>query len=154
MVTQQDLLPDLVNTFTSLDDQCAVVLIGSVANGTHGLESDIDLNVFFPKEGLAYGHPYVGDDNRWQLQVKDQLHGFRIDIAWETYEGLALRLRGDGPSDCWPFSNGRILYDPSGVVQARMNIAQDWFRDHPDVARDFAKARADAKQEQRRRCQQ
>jgi predicted nucleotidyltransferase len=82
-------LGEIVEAFQSLDSTCGIVLIGSVAHGNERPQSDLDLNLFFSGSRELPRHAYIGDDNRWQLKVKDQLQGIRIDVAWETYEGLS-----------------------------------------------------------------
>ncbi|MBC8356161.1 MAG: nucleotidyltransferase domain-containing protein [Planctomycetes bacterium] len=135
MSLQQDIVPELVKDINSYHDECAIVLIGSVAWGSERPESDIDFNIFFPNDhDDCRESPYIDSDNRWQLKVKGELHGIRIDIAWETYDGLEGHLLGDGPINCWPFSNGKILHDPSGTVAPCLTRAQRWFAKHADIA--------------------
>ncbi|WP_366917903.1 nucleotidyltransferase domain-containing protein [uncultured Gimesia sp.] len=100
MSVHQRIIPGLLEVCASIHPDCAVVLIGSVAQGTERPCSDLDLNLIFPGDELPQNqHPYVGDDNRWQLVVKDKIEGIRIDIAWETQQvlgrnGSSFELRG------------------------------------------------------------
>jgi hypothetical protein len=131
----QDILPDLVEDIKAYHDECAIVLIGSVARGEERPESDLDLNIFLPDDdGVSQPSPYIDGDNRWQLKIKRDVNGIRIDIAWETYERLAEHLQGDGAADCWPFSNGKILHDPRRMVEPCLANARKWFDEHPDTA--------------------
>jgi len=144
-----DILPELVEEIKSHHRQCAVVLIGSVAKGIERPESDIDLNVFFPeRDEDCDASPFVDDDNRWQLRMKGKRQGLRIDVAWETYEGLKSRLEGDGAVDCWPFSCGKILYDPQNMVEPLMAAVRLWFCRHPEIASRLLADYTAAKQDQ------
>ena len=135
MSLQQDILPELVEEIRTHHQQCAVVLIGSVARGDERTESDVDLNIFFPdRRDDCYASPFVDDDNRWQLRKKIERQGVRIDVAWETYKGLQRRLEGDGPAKCWPFSNSKILHDPLGMIAPCLTVSRLWFDEHPEIA--------------------
>ena len=135
MGLHQDILPDLVADIISHHHECAIVLIGSVARGQERPESDVDLNVILPNDDVNYHKsPYVDRDNRWQLRMKRHVQGIRIDIAWETYQGLEKRLQRDGPFYCWPFSNGKILHDPHGMVDPFLSVARRWFHEHANIA--------------------
>ena len=90
----------------------------------------------------------IASDNRWQLKMKREVHGIRIDVAWETYEGLEQQLQGDGPVNCWPFSDGKILRDPSGVVESCLTIARRWFDQHADIRERIEAEYLKAKQKQ------
>jgi predicted nucleotidyltransferase len=152
MGRHQEILPQLVEICTAIDPECGVVLIGSVARGVERANSDIDLNILFPGDECVVGvHRYIAADNRWQLQVKDQIEGIRIDVAWETEQALLERVSGDGAACCWPFSQGQVLYDPLGVAARPLNIAQAWFAAHRAVAERYEAEYAAAKAEQRRR---
>lgn len=108
-----DIIPQLVEACASIHSGCGVVLIGSVARGTQHSDSDIDLNLVFPDDDRPLGqHPYVADDNRWQLVLKGVVCGIRVDVAWETERALLKRLQSDDIVNSWPFSNGRVLRDP------------------------------------------
>lgn len=149
MSVYQSVLPDLVEHLTSFHDECAIVLIGSVAGGQERPDSDLDLNLFFPDDDDTYlASPYIDSGNRWQLSMKPTFHGIRIDVAWETYGGLKERLEGDGPIHCWPFSNGKILHDPSGAIEPCMAVARRWFREHADVAQRIEAEYTEAKRQQ------
>ena len=149
MGLHQDILPDLIEDIQSYHDECAIVLIGSVAMGNERPKSDLDLNIFLPDEDSAcQPSPYIGSDNRWQLKVKREVHGIRIDVAWETYEGLEQQLQGHGPAGCWPFSNGKILHDPNGVVQPYITTARTWFDQHADIRERIEAEYLKAKQKQ------
>ena len=135
MGLHQVILRDLVEDIKSYHNECAIVLIGSVARGQERPESDLDLNIFFPDDDVTcHASPYVDTDNKWQLKMKCKVQGVRIDVAWETYQGLEERLQGDGPIHCWPFSNGKILHDPSGMVEPCLTVARTWFHRHADIA--------------------
>ena len=135
MGLHQDILPELVEDIKSYHDECAIALIGSVARGQQRPESDLDLNIFVPDDDVnCYKSPYIDKDNKWQLKMKCHVQGVRIDVAWETYQGLENHLRGDGPIHCWPFSNGKIFHDPSGTVARCLTVAQRWFQEHADIA--------------------
>ena len=146
MALHREILGEVVETFRTLDPACGIVLIGSVAHGNEQPQSDLDLNLFFSGSCELPQHAYIGNDNRWQLKVKDELQGIRIDAAWETYEGLEHLLHGDGPRGCWSFSRGEILHDPSGRVASGQLIARQWFRNHPAVVAQLERDYADAKQ--------
>ena len=154
MGLHQEILPRLVEICTSIHPVCGVVLIGSVARGMERADSDVDLNILFPGDDCPLEvSPYIAADNRWQLKVKDEIEGIRIDVAWETEHGLMDKLSGDGAMYCWPFSNGRMLHDPRGVAGRSLKIAQAWFAERrDDVARNEAEYAA-AKAEQLRRRQ-
>ncbi len=97
MGLHQDILPDLIEDIQSYHDECAIVLIGSVARGKERPESDLDLNIFLPDDDSAcHASPYIGSDNRWQLKIKCEVRGIRIDVAWESYQRLGKRLQVDG----------------------------------------------------------
>lgn len=148
MGLQLEILPDLLEDIKSYHDECAIVLIGSIANGNERPESDLDLNIFLPDDDEALNvSPYISNDNRWQLKVKREVHGIRIDVAWETYQGLERHLR-DGPADCWPFSNGKILHDPSRRIEPCLTIARTWFDEHADVAKSIEAKYHISKQQQ------
>ena len=143
------IIADLLREIETHHQRCAVVLIGSVAHGSERAHSDIDLNIFLPgdsDDGLA--SPFVSPDNRWQLSMKGKRDGVRIDIAWETYDGLSRRLEGDGPAECWPFANGKILRDPEGVVAPLLSVARSYFDSHPEVAGKLQEQYRAAKQKQ------
>jgi predicted nucleotidyltransferase len=150
MTLHRDVLGEIVEAFQTLDPACGIVLIGSVARGDERPQSDLDLNLFFSGLRELPRHSYIGDDNRWQLQVKDELRGIRIDVAWETYEGLEGRLQGDGPSVCWSFSRGTILHDPSGKLASCQTLARQWFQEHAAVVEQLEREYAAAKQIQAR----
>ena len=149
MSLHQELLPVLVEDIRSYHEACAIVLIGSVARGQERPESDIDLNIFLPEgDAISHASPYVDHDNRWQLRVKSKMRGVRIDVAWETYQGLKERLRRDGPINCWPFSNGVVLYDCSEAVAPCLHLARTWFEERPEVAERIEREYLKAKQRQ------
>jgi len=150
MTLHREVLGEIVETFQTLDPACGIVLIGSVARGNERPQSDLDLNLFFSGSGTLPQHAYIGEDNRWQLKIKDELRGIRIDVAWETYDGLEERLQGDSPRDCWSFSRSEILYDPSGKLASCQALAQQWFQEHPAVTEQFEREYAAAKQIQAR----
>jgi predicted nucleotidyltransferase len=151
MSIHHEILPGLVEDCTRIHDRCGVVLIGSVARGTQRASSDIDLNIVFPDdEGPLRASPYVAEDNRWQLKVKDEIHGVRIDVAWETQHALLDRLRGDDIVNCWPFSMGRVLRDPCDVARPCLDLAKAWFAEHSDIASRFNAELAAAKVRQMR----
>ena len=146
MSRHQDIIPNLVSVCSQIHEDCGVVLIGSVARGTERPDSDIDLNIIFPGDVCPAGqHPYIDDDNHWQLVIKDTVDGIRVDVAWETERALLGRLRSDDVLNCWPFSNGRVLYDPSNVAAPCLQIAKHWYSQHPDIAARFEAAYAEAK---------
>ena len=150
MSPHHDLIPHLVDVCATIHDRCAVVLIGSVACGTQRPNSDVDLNIILPGDEAPVGqHPFIDDDNRWQLVVKDIVNGIRIDVAWETERALLDRLRSDDVVHCWPFSNGRILRDPSNVAAPCLEIAKEWFRNHPEIVAEYESTYAEAKRRQR-----
>lgn len=127
-----------------------MVLIGSVAQGKERPCSDLDLNLIFPGDELPENeHPYVDDNNRWQLVVKDNIEGVRIDIAWETQQVLTEYVAGPQVRGCWPFSNGRILRDPLKVASPSLAIANQWYLDHPEVREGYERDYAEAKRRQR-----
>ncbi|MEQ8786292.1 MAG: nucleotidyltransferase domain-containing protein [Pirellulaceae bacterium] len=135
----------------SIDARCSVVLIGSVARGEQRTRSDLDLNLIFPGDECPLGrHPYVAEDNRWQLQVKDQIEGVRIDVAWETEHALLGRLRGDDVVNCRPFSQGRVLHDPGGIATTCLDMVKTWFAEHPEIASRFEASLAETKAKQLR----
>ena len=142
------ILPDLVEHVKSYHPDCSIVLIGSVARGRQRAESDIDLNIFFAAEDDVQASPYVDADNRWQLSMKPKFRGVRIDVAWETYDGLGQRLAGDGALRCWPFSNGKILHDPAGTVAEYLEVARRWFLTHPEDAQRIQSEYTEAKRQQ------
>ena len=149
MGLHQEVVAAFVDEMRLCGDDCAIVLIGSVAAGTERETSDLDLNLFFVDEASAHRlSPYVDDDNRWQLQVKRVDRGVRIDVAWETFDGLAERLRDDGPADCWSFSRGTILHDPHKAVEPLQLAARRWFEEHPEVGARHAAQYAEAKRRQ------
>ena len=91
------------------------MLTGSVVRGQERPESDIDVNIFLPDDEVArHASSFIDADNRWQLKLIWRVQGVRIDVAWESYQGLLEYPQGDGAVHCWPFFNGRILYDPNG----------------------------------------
>jgi hypothetical protein len=150
MSVHQRIIPGLLEVCASIHPDCAVVLIGSVAQGTERPCSDLDLNLIFPGDELPQNqHPYVGDDNRWQLVVKDKIEGIRIDIAWETQQVLIDYVAGPQVRACWPFSNGRILRDPLNVAAPSLAIANQWYVDHPEVRERYERVYAEAKRRQR-----
>ena len=149
MSPQQTIIPELLSEIEAYHRQCSVVLIGSVANGTEREQSDVDLNIFLSEYGKEdVSSPFVDSDNRWQLRMKGERGGVRIDVAWETYDGLTKRLEGDGPAECWPFSNGKILRDPQGIVAQLLTVAQLWYDNHPEVARRMRDVYLAAKRKQ------
>jgi len=151
MGLHQDILPYLVDICASIHDQCGVVLIGSVARGTERTDSDIDLNIIFPRDEYPLNQsPYVDDDNRWQLRMKDHVQGIRVDVAWETERALLERLDGEEVINCWPFSTGKILHDSGEIAGPCLDIAKTWFADHPDVASRYEAEYAEAKRRQMR----
>lgn len=146
MGRHQDAIPHLVGVCSQIHESCGVVLIGSVARGAERPDSDIDLNIIFPGDVCPIGqHPYIDYDNRWQLMIKDAVDGIRIDVAWETECALLDRLRSDDVLNCWPFSNGRVLYDPSNVAAPCLHIAKHWYSRHPEIAARYEAAYAEAK---------
>ena len=150
MSIHQRILPGLVEECASIHPDCAVVLIGSVAQGTQRAGSDLDLNLIFPGDQRPQTeHPYVGDDNRWQLVVKDHVEGIRIDVAWETEQALHEHVTGPQVRGCWPISNGRILRDPLQIAAPLLAIAHQWYVDHPDVREQYERDYAEGKRRQR-----
>ncbi len=150
MVRHQDIIPHLVDECASIHEGCSLVLIGSVARRTERPDSDIDINIIFPGDDCPVGrHGYVGDDNRWQLVVKDIVQGIRVDVAWETERALLNRLQSDDVLNCWPFSHGRVLHDPRNIASPALRIAKQWYRDHPEVAQRYESAYAEAKRVKR-----
>jgi hypothetical protein len=146
MGLHHDILPYLVEICVSIHDECGVVLIGSVARGTERMNSDIDLNIIFPRDECPlHRSPYVDDDNCWQLKLKDHVQEIRIDVAWETQTALLERLYGEDVVNCWPFSNGQVLHDPYEIAAPCLTIAQNWFASHADVASRYEAAYAAAK---------
>ena len=151
MPTHHDIIPKLVDECASIHAGCGVVLIGSVARGTEIAGSDIDLNLIFLGNECPMGqHPYVAEDNRWQLVMKEVVEGFRIDVAWETEQALLERLQSDDVVNCWPFSHGRVLRDAKRVAARCLRIARAWFRNHPEIVARYEAVYAEAKQQQRR----
>lgn len=117
MGLHHDILEHLVSRCAAIHEECGVVLIGSVARGAERTDSDIDLNIIFPRDECPLGRsPYVDDHNRWQLRVRDELQGIRIDIV-------------AGPC---------------------LELAKEWFANHPDVASRFEQEYAAAKRQQLR----
>jgi len=53
MGLHQDIVPDLIENIQSYHDECAIVLIGSVAMGNERPKSDLDLNIFLPDDDSA-----------------------------------------------------------------------------------------------------
>lgn len=131
MGIHQEVLSGIVEEIKTYHTECGIILIGSVATGTERPESDLDLNIFLPEADTTHANPYIDDDNRWQLRVKAVIRGVRIDVAWETYDGLKTQVSGDGAANCWPCSRGKVLHDPSGVVGECLAIAKAWFAEHP-----------------------
>lgn len=151
MSLHQNILPQLVEVCRSIHEKCGVVLIGSVARGTERADSDIDLNLIFPRDECPLNRSsYVEEDNRWQLRLKDQVEGIRIDVAWETQHVLFDRLKSKAITDCWPFSNGLILHDPCVIATPCLNMAKKWFAEHPDVTSHYQTVYAAAKHNQMR----
>jgi predicted nucleotidyltransferase len=149
MTIQQDILPRVVEICASIHDRCGVVLIGSVARGAERADSDLDLNLVFPGDERPVGrHPYVAEDNRWQLVVKDKIRDIRVDVAWETERALLARLQSDEIRDCWPFSWGRVLRDPAKIVAPCLNLAREWYQRHPEVAERYEADYTEAKRKQ------
>ncbi len=152
MSRHHEIIPHLLEVCSSIHNDCGVVLIGSVARGTERPESDIDLNIIFPEDVCPVRQDsYIDDDNRWQLVIKDNVQGIRVDVAWETRFALLKRLRSDDVLNCWPFSNGRILHDPCNVAAPCLAIAKEWYREHPEVAARYESEYVEAKRRQRRR---
>ncbi|MDP6446152.1 MAG: nucleotidyltransferase domain-containing protein [Pirellulaceae bacterium] len=152
MSSQRRVLPDVLGVCREIHDRCAVVLIGSVARGGERPNSDIDLNIIFPGDELPQQtHRYVDDDNRWQLQLKDEIRGVRIDVAWETESELMRHVTGDDVIHCWPFSNGVILHDPYDIASPSLKIAQQWFAERPEIGARIEQQYDDAKSKQRQR---
>jgi hypothetical protein len=148
MSIQQELLPQLVGICARIDPKCSVVLIGSVARSMERADSDLDLNIILPGDEVPLArHPYIADDNRWQLQVKDTIQSVRIDVAWETEQALRDRLSGGGIAECWPFSQGRVLHDPLQIAEPLVELARNWFAIRPAIAAkleaEYAAAKAD-----------
>ena len=149
MGTHQDILPQVISTCASVHEECGVVLIGSVARGTERSDSDLDLNVIFPRDDCPLDRsPWIDSDNRWQLQRKDEIQGIRIDIAWETQQALLKRLNSDDVVNCWPFSNGVVLRDPCNVASPCLDIARQWFANQLAVTSRFEQQYAKARREQ------
>lgn len=149
MSVHQRIIPGLIEVCTTIHPYCGVVLIGSVAKGMERPDSDLDLNLIFPgDECPTYKHSYVGGDNRWQLVVKDNIEGIRIDIAWETQRALSDYVAGPQVRACWPFSNGRILRDRLKVAAPSLAVANQWYVDHPDVRERYGRDYAEAKRRQ------
>ncbi|MCA9247191.1 MAG: nucleotidyltransferase domain-containing protein [Planctomycetales bacterium] len=152
MGIHQELLPGLVRKCAAIHPECAVVLIGSVARGAEREGSDIDLQLLFPGDERPVGaSTYVADDNRWQLQLKEQVEGVRIDVAWETEHALWQRLRSDEAISCWPLSRGTILHDPADIARPCLELARQWFAERPEIAARFEQQYTAAKRQQRLR---
>jgi len=154
MGLHQEILPQVLGTCASIHEECGVVLIGSVARDAARPDSDLDLNIIFPRDECPLGmSSYVESNNRWQLQLKDVVQGVRIDVAWETEHALLERLSGDEAVNCWPFSGGTIVRDPRNVAGPCLELARAWFAAHPDVALRFEQEYNEAKREQLARRQ-
>ncbi len=152
MGLHHDIIPHLLDVCVSIHDECGVVLIGSVARGTERPDSDVDLNIIFPGDDCpVQQNSWVDDANRWQLVMRDNVQGIRVDVAWETEHALLKRLRSDDIINCWPFSKGRLLHDPCGIAAPCLQIAKEWYGRHPDVALRYESEYIETKHEQRRR---
>ena len=123
MTPQRRILPHVAEMIQQLHPGCSIILIGSVARGEERPEdSDLDLNIFFPTEPTPSA--WIGDDNRWQLQVKQTINGVRVDVAWETIDFLELEVTTDGP--LWIISFGEIVQDPSNRIEPCLRLARKW----------------------------
>ena len=149
MSIHNEILQQLVDRCVSIHEECGVVLIGSVARNAQRSDSDLDLNIIFPRDEYpADRSPWSADDNRWQLQLKEVVQVIRIDVAWETQQGLLKRLNSEDAINCWPFANGTILRDPCDVAGPCLEIAKKWFSQRPEVASRFEQQYTEAKRKQ------
>lgn len=152
MSPQRKALSSVVVSVRQLHPKVAIFLIGSVARGVERSRSDIDINLLFPGAELPpVPSRYVGEDNRWQLVAKEKRQGLTIDVAWEVEASLRERLLGNEAQECWPFSWGEAIWDPSGIATECLTLARNWFDAHPEVARQRQWAYDRAKNRQRQR---
>lgn len=101
-------------------DIVALMLFGSVAAGTAGADSDLDLLAVLAE------HPEPWGVDKF-LQQGIPVEWFRF-----TLEHLA-HLCATAPYLLHPFAGARPLYDPEGTATALLSPLRGYFASHPEV---------------------
>ena len=139
MSRQRELLPRLIELVLSIEPECGIVLIGSVSSGYERPESDVDLFVVTRgSERLPIPDSKVLHEEEGMTLVESQVDGLIVHFAcWPAY-ALARSLAAT-PHVFYPFSQGEILIDPAGLAHKHQDIAREYFKGNPRIAKLWAK---------------
>jgi len=125
----REILPEVVQAIQDHHPDCSIILFGSVARHQERPDSDLDLQVLLHDTSVS--SPWVVPTNRWQLQVMCEMHGIRIDVAWETIDFFEAEVETDGPF--WILSCGETICDPSGRAEPCLQKIRSWAQDNVEL---------------------
>ncbi|MHC5036245.1 MAG: GNAT family N-acetyltransferase [Planctomycetota bacterium] len=128
----REALPSLVEAIREATPNGGIMLQGSVRDGTEREDSDIDITIVVPDDGVIAHNKFVNPENQGQM-IRAFHRGIPIDINWFTHAQMTGIFRERGAHGFFLFSNGEILSDPLGLAEACQALAGKYFDEHPDI---------------------
>ncbi len=106
----QSWVPDLVSTIVSTFDPNKIVLFGSVANGSDGPDSDIDLLVVLDHAAMSERRSIMVEMRRAARNIAAP-----HDLLVTSAEDFERNSSVPGTTEFEPAQHGRVVYERSGA---------------------------------------
>lgn len=102
-----------------------LLVFGSVANGTHRGDSDLDVFTV-----LETSEPTSGIDNTWIDGIKVGNVFFTLDVFAHGVTTVPYLLH--------PLAGAKMFYDREGVLQPLFTELREFFADHPEIVEEWS----------------
>lgn len=120
----EEILKQVVTDAESDANTLGLLLFGSVANGTHREDSDIDLITI-----LRTNKPASGVNNT-------NIDGIKVGNIFLTYEVL-IHSVDTVPYLLHPLGNAKLLFDREGSFEPLMDQIRGYFSDHQEIEAEW-----------------
>jgi predicted nucleotidyltransferase len=120
----QGLLEEVVKVAFKVRNVLGLLLVGSVASGTHTEESDIDLIMIYRTYKRA-----SGIKNKWVRGIKVQTIYFTLDTLIKSQETAPYLLH--------ILCDAKVLIDRDNSITPVIGMVKEYYNHHPQIADEW-----------------
>jgi len=125
MSRHKEILPLLIKKISQEHVNSGILLGGSVQGGYERPDSDIDVLVLLEGDGEI------------RTDQSQKIEDIKTHIVYLPVKALP-EARQKQPVLFYLLSVCQIIHDPCGIARQYQEMARQYFRDNPDMARDWA----------------